>query len=154
MIKLTIIKTNPEWLEATWTEEIITTSLVENEVDGEILEETVDTTETTILHCESFSGNKEHIQMLRDKAKEFGTALAEFEDIIKEVSDAYVYPTEEEIAQQELKTKINEMEVFLNNTQFKFGDDYDLKDTPEWLELKAKRQEAREFIRANKDKVK
>ena len=37
----------------------------------------------------------------------------------------------------------------LDSTQFKFGDDYDQKDTPEWLELKAKRQEAREFIRAN-----
>ena len=37
----------------------------------------------------------------------------------------------------------------LDSTQFKFGDDYDQKGTPEWLELKAKRQEARTFIRAN-----
>ena len=37
----------------------------------------------------------------------------------------------------------------LDSTQFKFGDDYDQKDTPEWLALKVKRQEAREFIRAN-----
>ena len=37
----------------------------------------------------------------------------------------------------------------LDSTQFKFGDDYDQKDTSEWLELKAKRQAAREFVRAN-----
>ena len=34
-------------------------------------------------------------------------------------------------------------------TEFKFNADYDQKDTPEWLELKAKRQVAREFVRAN-----
>lgn len=50
-----------------------------------------------------------------------------------------------------LSIKIKELEKFLNDTQFKFGEDYDLKDTPEWEELKIKRQEAREFIRANKD---
>ena len=51
--------------------------------------------------------------------------------------------------QIDLTAKLKELEIFLNDTQFKFGDDYDLKDTPEWLELKEKRQEAREFIRAN-----
>ena len=63
--------------------------------------------------------------------------------------------SEEEIAQlpnaeeQILAEKIAEAKQFLNDTQFKFGDDYDQKYTPEWLELKAKRQELREFIRAN-----
>ena len=63
--------------------------------------------------------------------------------------------SEEEIAQlpnaeeQILAEKIAEAKQFLNDTQFKFGDDYDQKDTPEWLELKAKRQELREFIRSN-----
>lgn len=51
--------------------------------------------------------------------------------------------------QIDLIDKIKELEKFLNDTQFKFGDDYDLKGTPEWEELRAKRQEAREFIRAN-----
>lgn len=48
-----------------------------------------------------------------------------------------------------LNNKLKECKDFLNDTQFKFGDDYDLKGTPEWEELKAKRQKAREFIRAN-----
>ena len=51
--------------------------------------------------------------------------------------------------QVDLIDKLKELEKFLNDTQFKFGDDYDLKGTDEWIELKAKRQEAREFIRAN-----
>ena len=51
----------------------------------------------------------------------------------------------------EILKKVNEAEYLLESTQFKFGDDYDLKNTPEWLELKEKRQEAREFIRANKN---
>ena len=50
---------------------------------------------------------------------------------------------------KELKAKIGKAQALLDSTQFKFGDDYDQKDTPEWLELKAKRQEAREFIRIN-----
>lgn len=48
-----------------------------------------------------------------------------------------------------LSIKIKELEKFLNDTQFKFGEDYDFKYTPEWEDLKIKRQEAREFIRAN-----
>ena len=51
--------------------------------------------------------------------------------------------------EQELQIKLNEANYLLASTEFKFNADYDLKDTPEWLELKAKRQEAREFIRAN-----
>lgn len=51
--------------------------------------------------------------------------------------------------EQELQIKLNEAKYVLASTDFKFNSDYDLKDTPEWLELKARRQEAREFIRAN-----
>ena len=51
--------------------------------------------------------------------------------------------------EQELQIKLNEALYLLASTEFKFNSDYDLKDTPEWLELKARRQEAREFIRAN-----
>lgn len=54
-----------------------------------------------------------------------------------------------EIEAQLITEKVSEAQQLLNNTQFKFGDDYDKKNTPEWLELKYKRQEAREFIRAN-----
>lgn len=65
---------------------------------------------------------------------------------ITECKDAPItLPTESQI----LAEKINEARQLLNNTQFKFGDDYDQKNTTEWSELKVKRQEAREFIRIN-----
>ena len=48
---------------------------------------------------------------------------------------------------RELQSKLSEAKSLLDTTEFKFSYDYDHKDTTEWLELKAKRQEAREFIR-------
>ena len=41
-----------------------------------------------------------------------------------------------------------EAQELLDSTQWKFGDDYDKKDTPEYLDLKVKRQAARDRIRA------
>lgn len=73
MKKLTLILDNTNWLEAAWSEEIIT------QVEGE-----EDKVETTQLWCESYSGHKEHIAMLRSKALEFGTSLDEYEDLIAE----------------------------------------------------------------------
>ena len=52
-------------------------------------------------------------------------------------------------AKYEKSAALSKAKALLDSTQFKFGDDYDQKDTPEWLELKTKRQEARDFIRAN-----
>ena len=52
-------------------------------------------------------------------------------------------------AKYEKNVALKRARELLDSTQFKFGDDYDQKDTPEWLELKAKRQEARDFIRNN-----
>ena len=121
------LKLSNDWIEATWYEDI-------DEVK-------------TQVHCESFSGHPEHIAMLRAKAKEYGTKLDEA--LIKECVANFKMPTAEEIAEQELKAKLGEAQALLDSTQFKFGDDYDQKDTPEWLALKVKRQEAREFIRAN-----
>ena len=73
MIKLTIIKTNHDWLEATWTE---------NEA---------------ALHCESDSGHKEHIELLKNKCIEFDTKLDKEQlKIIDEISKAFVYPDENE----------------------------------------------------------
>ena len=57
--------------------------------------------------------------------------------------------TDEELEAKAIQTKLAEAQSLLDSTQFKFGDDYDQKDTPEWLALKVKRQEAREFIRSN-----
>ena len=101
-----------------------------------------------IIHCQAYSDVQ--IDMLRADAKKYNTPLDEYEHIIKEVESNIVYPTPEEIAEQEIKTKLQEAQYLLDTTEFKFNDDYDLKNTPEWLELKAKRQEARQFIRDNK----
>jgi hypothetical protein len=74
---LEINKTNPDWIEATWKE------------DG------------VQVHCESYSGHPEHIQMLRDRCTEFETELTEDDlKIIKEVQEAFVMPTEEELEAQ------------------------------------------------------
>ena len=125
-MKLELKLTN-DWIEATWYKEV-------DEVK-------------TQVHCESFSGHAEHIAMLRAKALEFGTELDEA--LIAACIANFKMPTAEEIAEQELKAKLGEAQALLDSTQFKFGDDYDQKDTPEWLELKAKRQVAREFVRVN-----
>ena len=101
-----------------------------------------------IIHCQAYSDVQ--IDMLRADAKKYNTPLDEYEHIIKEVESNIVYPTPEEIAEQEIETKLQEAQYLLDTTEFKFNDDYDLKNTPEWLELKAKRQEARQFIRDNK----
>lgn len=121
------LKLTNDWLEATWY----------TEADEQ----------RTQVHCESFSGHPEHITMLKAKALEFGTELDEA--LIAECIKNFKMPTSEELAKEELKAKLGEAQALLDSTQFKFGDDYDKKDTPEWLALKAKRAEAREFIRAN-----
>lgn len=77
-IKLNI-KLDKDWLEATW---------LENEQQ---------------IHCESFSGHKEHITLLRAKAKEFNTSLKEFEPLIKQCEDAFIYLTDEEIETEKRK---------------------------------------------------
>lgn len=72
------LKLQNDWLEATWYIEV-------DEVK-------------TQVHCESFSGHREHIEMLRAKALEFGTELDEA--LISECIAKFKYPTEEELAQQ------------------------------------------------------
>ena len=59
------------------------------------------------------------------------------------IESAYMY-TDEAL---EKAAKLVVAKALLDSTQFKFGDDYDQKDTPEWLALKAKRAEARALIR-------
>ena len=76
-MKLDLILQN-DWLEATW----------HTEVDGV----------KTQVHCESFSGHREHIAILRAKALEFCTELDEA--LISECIANFKYPTEEEIAEQ------------------------------------------------------
>ena len=125
-MKLNIILEN-NWLEATWKENGMQ------------------------VHCESFSGHKEHITMLRAKSKEFNTSLKEFEPLIKQCEDNFIYPTDEEIAKEELKNKIAEALAYLSSTDYKMTVDYfailskDIQD-----ELILKRAESREIIRLQK----
>lgn len=85
------------WLEVTWTDE-----------------------NNKIFHCESFSGHKKHIELLMLKAKELNTSLDEFEDIIKQCQDSFIYPTDEEIETEKRK----QFEI-----QFRFDRDVLLKQT-------------------------
>ncbi len=66
-IKLNI-QLDKDWLEATWTKEVTTINEVEKEVevDGELVKEIVqeESVTTEQIHCESFSGHKEHNVML------------------------------------------------------------------------------------------
>lgn len=126
MKKLNLILDKTNWLEATWTED------------------------ETQVHCESFSGHPEHIVMLRSRALEFGTPLDEFEGLITQAEQAYTPPTQEELDKALVIQKIQEYKAYLLATDFKMTVDYyaTLSEV-EQLELTAKRQEAREYIRVN-----
>ena len=143
IIKLNIT-IDKDWLEATWTKEVTTISDVEK--DGEIVQEESVTTEQ--LHCESFSGHPEHIAMLEAKAVEFGTSLDEYVELIAQVKEAFVMPTEEELLAYELEQKIQEAKSYLASTDYKMTVDYFAALSKEIQdELILKRNEAREFIR-------
>lgn len=94
-----ILKLENNWLEATWTEST--------------------ETESAVIHCESYSGHKEHITMLRAKAKEYNTSLKEYEPLIKQCQDAFFYPSEEEIKQQEQANLNQESLNNLSSTDWK-----------------------------------
>lgn len=128
MIKIkSFILDETNWIEVTWV----------NENDEQI-------------HCESFSGHPEHIKMLRDKAKEFGTNLKEFEGLIKEAEDAYTPPTQDELDAIAKEQKIAEAKAYLASTDFKMTVDYYATLTLEAQdELTAKRAEARAFLKEN-----
>ena len=122
------LKLQNDWIEATWYTEA-------DEVK-------------TQVHCESFSGHREHIEMLRAKALEFSTELDE--KLISECIANFKYPTEEELAQQELEAKIAEAKIYLASTDFKMTVDYYATLAPEQQEeLIARRAEARAFLKAN-----
>ena len=157
-IKLNIT-IDKDWLEATWTKEVTTINEVEKEVevDGELVKEIVqeESVTTEQIHCESFSGHKEHIVMLEAKALEFGTSLDEFEGLIKQCKDSFVYPTEDELAKEELQNKIQEANQYLIQTDwvnnYKTRHDLGLELIPEesskW-EVINKREEYIVFLKA------
>lgn len=125
-IELILILDKTNWLEATW---------IENSIQ---------------IHCESYSGHKEHIEMLKNKALEFGTSLDVYNELIKQCQDTFVYPTDEEISIEELQNKIQEAKSYLSSTDFKMTVDYFAELTKVVQdELIVKRSQAREFIRLN-----
>lgn len=79
-IKLTLMLDKTNWLEAEWKSE-----------------------DDIPLETWSFSGHSEHIALLRVKAKEFNTSLDEFEPLIKQCEDSFIYPTDEEIETEKRK---------------------------------------------------
>ena len=138
-IKLNIIIDQTNWLEATWVEEIVT------QVEGE-----EGIVETAQLWCESYSGHREHIAMLRAKASEFVTELSDYEELIAECEKNFVAPTEEEIQAEITLHLVNEAKNYLASTDYKMTVDYFATlDKVTQDELTADRQKAREFIRAN-----
>ena len=100
-IKLNITIDN-NWLEATWTKEVITINEIEKEVevDGELIKEIVqeESVITEQLHCESFSGHPEHISMLRDRCLLYGVKLSiDDEKLIEEAMNNFTMPSQEEL---------------------------------------------------------
>ena len=156
-IKLNIT-IDKDWIEATWTKEVTTINEVEKEVevDGELVKEIVreESVITEQIHCESFSGHKEHIAMLEAKALEFGTSLDEFEGLIKQCKDSFIYPTEDELAKEELQNKIQEANEYLAQTDwvnsYKIRHDLGLEliteDSSKW-EVINKREEYITFLK-------
>lgn len=95
MIKLTITKTNPDWLEATW---------LDNDVQ---------------VWSESFSGHREHIQVLESKCSEFETELnIEQLTLVQEIKDAFVYQTQEELDAIVNEQKLQEAKNYLQSTDW------------------------------------
>jgi hypothetical protein len=103
-----------------------------------------------VIHCESFSGHKEHIALLREKASEFGTELEEYEELIAECESKFVHPSDEEIQAEITANLVQEAKNYLASTDYKMTVDYfaTLSEV-EQNELILKRAEARDFIRAN-----
>ena len=129
-MKLNIILEN-NWIEATWN------------VDG------------IQIHCESFSGHPTHIAMLEAKAVEFGTSLDEYAGLITQAKEAFIMPTEDELAKEELQNKIQEANYYLAQTDwvstYKIRHDLGLELIPEdsskW-EVINKREEYIVFLKA------
>lgn len=156
-IKLNI-KLDKDWLEATWTREVVTISDVEKEVevDGELIKEIVqeESVTTEQIHCESLSGHPEHIAMLETLALKFGTSLDEYTELITQAKEAFVMPTSEELLAYELDQKIQEANGYLAQTYwvstYKIRHDLGLELIPEtsskW-EVINKREEYITFLK-------
>ena len=147
MIKIKSLTLDNGWLEATWVDAISTVKVVEQV-------EEVDITETQV-HCESYSGHPEHVQMLRDKAVELGTSLDEYEELIAKVQSEFVMPTEAELLAYEQEQKIAECTAYLVTTdwvepyliRYELGLEILAADSEKFV-IKGKRAEAKAFLKS------
>jgi hypothetical protein len=149
-MKLTLIKyDNANCLEATWyeigIEEYQETFISE---DGTEIVETKTRDTETVIKCHAYADVQ--IDMLRADAKELGTSLDEYEDLIVEVEANIVLPSEEEIQAEIIKNKVAEYKAYLLATDYKMTVDYFATLTKEEQDNLIKlRSEAREYVRAN-----
>lgn len=123
MKKLNLILDETNWIEAVWYED------------------------NKQIYCESFSGHSEHIALLRAKAKEFNTSLKEYEPLIKQCQDSFIYPTDEELLVEANKAKVQEARAYLVSTAWyveRLNDPSSGKAIPQ--EVLDKRAEARVLI--------
>ena len=60
---------------------------------------------------------------------------------------------QEEIRLQEIKTQIAKAKQYLDDTEHKFNMDYEPKAGEDLEAIRAKRSEARAFVRANKEEA-
>lgn len=67
--------------------------------------------------------------------------------------DIVDWRTSEEIQEQELQQQISEAKQYLDKTNHKFYNGYKRKEGEDLVEIERLRDEAREFIRANKEEV-
>ena len=88
------------------------------------------------MHVPKADGNKEY-EAIKVWLSEGNTPEPEF--------------TEEELAQQEIQAKVNEAQQYLTSTDHKFFNGYKPKPDEDLIAIEAKRDEAREFIRSNKE---
>lgn len=101
------------------------------------------------VHCESYSGHPEHIAMLRAKAVDFNTDLAEYEVLISQAEDLFIHPTQEELDKELTDQKIQEAKAYLASTDFKMTVDYYATLTAdEQTTLTTKRAEARDYLKS------
>lgn len=107
------------------------------------------------VHCESYSGHPEHVQMLRGKAAELGTSLDEYEELISKVQSEFVMPTESELLAYEQEQKIAECTTYLAMTDWvepylirhELGLEI-LAANSEKFAIKQKRDEAKAFLKS------
>ena len=126
IIKSLIKYDNANCIEVTWVETI-------EEVE-------------TVIHCQAYADVQ--MDMLRADAEKYGTSLEEYKELIAEVESNIVLPSEEEIQAEIQANLVQEAQVYLNSTDWyvvRFVDEGTV--VPE--DIKIKRAEAREFVRAN-----